>query len=54
MGISLANLANDKGFGFFIRDGHQVCPSLELDLLLAVHVMFQNIAGCPGNFDGEV
>ena len=39
-GIPFENAANDKRFAFLVRDGHQVGSSLELDLLVAVHVVF--------------
>ena len=52
--ISLANSADDERFRFFVRDSNQVGPSLELDLLVAAHVMLQNIAGGAGQFECEL
>ena len=38
-GVPLANAADNERFGFFIGDGDQIRSSLELDLLLAGHIM---------------
>ena len=54
MGIALSDAIDNERFRFFVRDGDEVGVALELDALLAAHVVFQNIAAGPSKFNREI
>src|SRR5262249_15262631 len=54
MRITLANAANDGRSAFLVGRGDQICPPLELDVLLAPHVMLQDVACGSSQFYGEI
>ena len=53
-GIPFTDAANHKRFALFIRDGHKIRSSFEFDLLVAAHVVLQDVAGRAGEINREV
>src|SRR5690242_18934564 len=43
--ISIANSSNDQRFGLFVGDGHEIGTTFQLNVLLAIHIVFQHTAG---------